>query len=140
MPSPQPGSTADLGARALGMLIDWGIGVGGIVAVLIVAAILGVVSDALRTLVVVLGYLALLAYFWVYLPYMEGTTGQTIGKRMQNIRTVSAETGQPVGFGLAFVRYLLNGIVCSLGWLLPFVDSAKQTLGDKVSKGITIPA
>jgi uncharacterized RDD family membrane protein YckC len=81
-----------------------------------------------------------LGYVWVYLPYTEGTTGQTIGKKMQNIKTVSSETGQPLGFGMAFARYFINYIVCGLGWLLPFVDSQKQTLGDKVAKGITVPA
>ena len=71
---------------------------------------------------------------------MVGTTGQSIGKKAQNIKTVSAETGQPLGFGMAWVRYFINGIICGLGWLLPFVDSQKQTLGDKVAKGVTVPA
>jgi hypothetical protein len=53
---------------------------------------------------------------------------------------VSAETGQPLGFGMAWDRYFLNGVVCNLGRLLALVDSQKQTLGDKVAKGVTVPA
>jgi uncharacterized RDD family membrane protein YckC len=106
------------------------------VAGYILIIILGQISSLLSLLV----WLALLGYTWIYLPYSEGTTGQTIGKKMQNIKTVSMETGQPLGFGMAFARYFINGIVCGLGWLLPFVDSQKQTLGDKVAKGITVPA
>lgn len=136
-PAPQ---YAEIGPRVIGYLIDWGIGVGGYVAILIVGGILGAVSDALGALFTLVGVLALVGYYWFYLPYMEGTTGQTFGKQQQGIKTVSAETGQPVGFAMAFVRYLLNGLVCNLGWLFPFFDAQKQTLGDKVSKGVTIPA
>lgn len=134
-------STADIGKRFVAGLIDLvAVPIGLWVAVLILSAILGAVSDALGALVFLVGWLAIIAYSWGYLPYSEGTTGQTIGKKAQGIRTVSAETGQPVGFGMAWVRYFLNGIVCGLGWLLPLVDTQKQTLGDKVAKGITIPA
>lgn len=132
-PPAGPVSTADIGKRFVGGLIDLiAIPVGLYVVTIILAAIADVLG--------LLGFLAQIAYYWVYLPYTEGSTGQTIGKKTQGIRTVSAETGQPVGFGMAFVRYFLNGIICMLGWLLPLVDSQKQTLGDKVSKGITIPA
>ena len=126
-------STAEIGPRFIAGLIDI---VAIPVGIYIVCLILGRISGILF----LLGYLALLGYSWFYLPYTVGTTGQSIGKKMQNIKTVSAETGQPMGFGMAWVRYFLNGIVCGLGWLLPFVDSQKQTLGDKVAKGITVPA
>lgn len=142
-PPPPPGggvggtgagaSTADIGARVVAALIDLvAIPVGFYIVMLILANVSGILF--------LLGWLALLGYSWVYLPYSEGTTGQTIGKKMQNIKTVSQDTGQPLGFGMAFARYFVNGIVCGLGWLLPFVDSQKQTLGDKVAKGITVPA
>jgi uncharacterized RDD family membrane protein YckC len=126
-------STAEIGPRVIAGLIDL---VAIPVGINIVGAILGRVSGALS----LLASLALLAYVWGYLPYMVGTTGQSIGKKSQNIKTISAETGQPLGFGMAWVRYFLNGVICGLGWLLPFVDAQKQTLGDKVAKGVTVPA
>ena len=126
-------STAEIGPRFIAGLIDL---VAIPVGIYIVIIILGQISG----LLFLLGYLGLLGYTWFYLPFTEGTTGQTIGKKMQNIKTVSADTGEPLGFGMAFARYFINGIVCGLGWLLPLADAQKQTLGDKVAKGITIPA
>jgi uncharacterized RDD family membrane protein YckC len=126
-------STAEIGPRVIAGLID----------LLAIPIGLSIVGNILGRVSGILGLLFLfvqLGYLWVYLPYTVGTTGQSIGKKSQNIKTVSADTGQPLGFGMAWVRYFINGIVCGLGWLLPFVDSQKQTLGDKVAKGVTVPA
>jgi uncharacterized RDD family membrane protein YckC len=139
MPAPGAPQYAEMGPRVIGFLIDWGIGIGGYIAIVILTAILGAVSDALGALFFFVGWLALIGYYIFYLPYMEGTTGQTIGKKQQGIKVVSMETGQPVGFPMAFVRYLINSF-CGLFWLLPFFDSQKQTVGDKISKGITVAA
>ena len=126
-------STAEIGPRFIAGLIDLvAIPIGIYIAMFILARISSILG--------LFGWLGLLGYSWFYLPYTVGTTGQSIGKKMQNIKTVSSETGQPMGFGMAWVRYFLNGIVCNLGWLLALVDTQKQTLGDKVAKGITIPA
>lgn len=129
----QPTSTAELGPRFIAGAID-------LIAIPIGLSILGQILGRVSAIFGLLFLLVQLGYVWVYLPYTEGTTGQTIGKKAQNIKTVSAETGQPLGFGMAWVRYFINGIVCGLGWLLPLVDTQKQTLGDKVAKGITVPA
>jgi uncharacterized RDD family membrane protein YckC len=126
-------STAEIGPRVIAGLIDL---VAIPIGIQVIGGILGRVSGALAFL----AWLALIGYSWFYLPYTVGTTGQSIGKKSQGIKTISAETGQPLGFGMAWVRYFLNGIICGLGWLLPFVDSQKQTLGDKVAKGVTVPA
>ena len=126
-------STAEIGPRVIAALIDL---VAIPIGISIVGNILGRVSGILGLLFV----LVQIGYLWFYLPYMVGTTGQSIGKKSQNLKTVSSDTWQPLGFGMAWVRYFINGIVCGLGWLLPFVDAQKQTLGDKVAKGITVPA
>jgi uncharacterized RDD family membrane protein YckC len=119
-------------------LIDIGIIVGGYIAIAILAAIFSVVK--IGGLVLFLGYLAIAA-FWFYQIYLEGTTGQTIGKKMQNIKVVGLENGaQPIGFAMAFVRYFINQLVCGLGWLLAFFDPQRQTLGDKVSKSVVVAA
>jgi len=133
---------AEIGPRVIAFLIDWvAIPIVIQIALAILGAVLGAVSDTLALLVGLVGWIALLGYGYVYIPMQEGSTGQTIGKKQQGIKLVGLENGgQPVGFAMAFVRNLINGIVCGLGWLLPFFDAQKQTLGDKVSKGIVVPA
>jgi uncharacterized RDD family membrane protein YckC len=126
-------STAEIGPRVIAALID-------LIAIPIGLSIAGNILTRISGILGLLFFLVQLGYVWVYLPYTEGTTGQTIGKKSQNIKTVSAETGAPMGFGMAWVRYFINYIICGLGWLFPFVDSQKQTLGDKVAKGVTVPA
>ena len=126
-------STAEIGPRVIATLID-------LVAIPIGLSIVGNILGRVSGILGLLFLFVQLGYAWVYLPYIVGTTGQSIGKKSQNIKTVSAETGQPLGFGMAWVRYFINGIICGLGWLFPFIDSQKQTLGDKVAKGVTVPA
>ena len=131
---------AELGPRVIAFLIDW-VGAYLVMFVLfaIIGGILGAVSDALGAL---FGLVAFVVYlgFWFWQVYQEGTTGQTIGKKMQSIKLVGLDNGgQPVGFAMAFVRNLVNGI-CGLFWLLPFFDAQKQTVGDKVSKSVVVPA
>jgi uncharacterized RDD family membrane protein YckC len=132
---------AEIGPRVIAFLIDVGIMVGGYIVVLIVGSIFGAVSDALGLLVLLLGWLALGAFTIYNFYYLEGTTGQTIGKKQQGIKVVGLENGgQPIGAVMAFVRYFINGLVCSLGWLLAFFDTQRQTLGDKVTKSVTVTA
>ena len=126
-------STAEIGPRVIAGVID-------LLAIPIGIYVAGAILGRISGIFALLAFLAQIGYTWFYLPYTVGTTGQSIGKKSQKIRTISAETGQPLGFGMAWVRYFLNGIVCGLGWLLPFVDAQKQTLGDKVAKGVTVPA
>ncbi|WP_377270918.1 RDD family protein [Peterkaempfera sp. SMS 1(5)a] len=82
--------------------------------------------------------LALAGNLW--LIYQEGTKGQTPGKRMVNIRLVREADGQPLGFGMAFVRQLchvLDGFCC-LGYLWPLWDAKKQTFADKVMSTVVV--
>ncbi|MBW3555387.1 MAG: RDD family protein [Actinobacteria bacterium] len=133
---------AEVGPRVVAFLIDWiAIPFGIYVAGFILAAIVGIVSDVLGFFVSLITFVAVMGYAYVYIPMQEGNTGQTIGKKMQNVKLVGLENGsQPVGFGMAFVRNFVNGLICGLGWLLPFFDAQKQTLGDKVSKSVVVNA
>jgi uncharacterized RDD family membrane protein YckC len=138
MGDPTP-TLAELGPRVIAFLIDW-VGAYLVMFVLfaIVGGILGAISDALGAL---FGLVAFVVYlgFWFWQIYQEGTTGQTLGKKQQSIKLVGLENGgQPVGFAMAFVRNLVNG-VCGLFWLLPFFDAQRQTVGDKVSKTVVVP-
>lgn len=139
-----PGGTpplAEIGPRVIAFLIDFvAIPFVGFIAILIVGGIFGAVNDGLGALIGIVGYLALVGFsFWNI--YQEGTTGQSVGKKSQGIKLVGLENGgQPIGFAMAFVRGLVNGIPCSLGWVLPFFDAQRQTLGDKVTKSVVVPA
>ncbi|MFJ9406284.1 RDD family protein [Streptomyces sp. NPDC101393] len=71
----------------------------------------------------------------IFLLSKEGKTGQTPGKKAMNIRLVREDTGQPIGFGMAFLRRLchaLDGLACYVGFLWPLWDEKSQTFADKV--------
>jgi uncharacterized RDD family membrane protein YckC len=132
---------AEIGPRVIAFLIDVGIMIGGYIALVILSGIFGAISDALGLLVLLVGWLALAGFSIYNFYYLEGTTGQTIGKKQQGIKVVGLENGgQPIGALMAFVRYFINGLICSLGWLLLFFDAQRQTLGDKVTKSVVVNA
>jgi uncharacterized RDD family membrane protein YckC len=112
---------ADWGTRALGFLIDY-------LPVIILEAIFYRVTFFNFLIgLVVLGY-------WIYIANMEGVTGQSPGKAIMGIRLVN-EKGDVLGGGTGIGRkfaHIIDSIVCGLGYLLPLVDSKKQTIADKV--------
>ncbi|GAA3517007.1 RDD family protein [Aeromicrobium panaciterrae] len=67
--------------------------------------------------------------------YLQGKTGQTIGKMALGIAVYRAGTTQPIGFGLAIGRYFarfLDVIPCYLGLLWPLWDNEKRTFADMI--------
>jgi len=132
---------AEWGLRALATLIDWGIGVAGVIIVLILAAILGAISSALGALIAVLGYLAIFAFqIWNYIV-QQGQTGQTIGKRVVGIKVIGQESLQLIGIGPNFVRqlaHIVDNLICYIGYLFPLWDPLKQTLADKICHTVVI--
>ncbi|MFC9234094.1 RDD family protein [Streptomyces decoyicus] len=71
----------------------------------------------------------------LFLCAKEGKTGQTPGKKALNIRVLKETTGQPLGFGMAFVRKLchaVDGPLCGLGYWWPLWDEKSQTFADKI--------
>ncbi len=79
----------------------------------------------------------------LWICYQEGTTGQSIGKRQMGIRLISAQTGQPIGFGMAFVRkiaHIADSFLCYIGFLWPLWDDRKQTFADKICNTIVVRA
>jgi uncharacterized RDD family membrane protein YckC len=77
----------------------------------------------------------------LFLCYREGTTGQTPGKKMVNIRLVREYDGQPMGFGMAIVRricHIVDNIACYIGWLWPLWDAKKQTFADKIMNTVVV--
>lgn len=78
-----------------------------------------------------------------YFTYFEGSnSGQTIGKRVLNVRVIDFSSGGPIGHGRAAVRWLgriLSGIVCLLGYLWMLWDKEKQTWHDKIANTVVVP-
>jgi uncharacterized RDD family membrane protein YckC len=75
--------------------------------------------------------------------YLGGTTGQSLGKKVLNLRLVSEETGQPIGMLMAFVRdicHIIDAVICYVGFLFPLWDAKRQTIADKIVKTVVIPA
>ncbi len=145
-PAPGPGSQwgtlADWPQRALGYLIDYAMIVAGVVVVIILGAILGAVSSALATLVFVLGYLAIIG-FAVWLSIQVGQTGASPGMRVVGLRCIGAQTGQPIGGGMGFVRTLahfVDSLICYIGWLFPLWDAQRQTIADKLLGTVVVTA
>jgi uncharacterized RDD family membrane protein YckC len=104
------------------------------------ASTLGQISIA------VTGILALVYWIW-NLGYRQGTTGSSIGKSIMKFKIINEKTGQPVGFGMSFVRELIYwvaaglcvGIVWLVAVLFPLWDAKRQTLVDKILNHAALP-
>ena len=104
------------------------------------ASTLGQVSIALT------GIIALIYWIW-NLGYRQGTTGSSIGKSIMKFKIVNEKTGQPVGFGMSFLReviyWVAAGLCFGILWLVavlfPLWDVKRQTLVDKILNQIALP-
>jgi uncharacterized RDD family membrane protein YckC len=140
--SATPGQPADWGTRFVAWLIDAGIGIGIYIVGFILTLIGGAIADALGVLFGLATFAAVIAYFVWNIVLRQGNTGQSIGKEKQGIKLVKDETGQPVGPGMAFVRYLIAQVISTftcgiyglLDYLWPLWDVEKKRLTDKIVK------
>jgi uncharacterized RDD family membrane protein YckC len=84
-----------------------------------------------------------LLVFLAYFTYFEGTTGQTIGKRVVNIRVVRHD-GKPMTYVDAFIRTILrviDGIALYLvGLIVILASKEKQRIGDMAAKTLVVKA
>jgi len=134
-PSPQP--LAGFGARANSSLIDYVAPV--IVLNLLLSLVVATGGVAWRPTPAAVGYLVLLLGFGVWNSgYLQGTTGQSLGRRVTRTKLVTIETGQPVGFGRALVRQICHGLEFGIGYLWPLWDGKRQTFADKIVKTVVL--
>jgi uncharacterized RDD family membrane protein YckC len=111
----------------------------------------GIIFGILSSIIGSLGFSLFLYFIFsigtlgysIWNRWIQGGQGQTIGKRMMNIKLISEETGQPIGTMNAFVRdicHFVDGIICDIGYLFPLWDPKKQTIADKIMKTVVVPA
>ncbi len=85
----------------------------------------------LLALVVQVGYWI---YFW-------GSSGSTLGMRLLHLKVVDADTGGPIGYARATVRFLMsivNSWACYIGWIWVAFDPRKQGWHDKVANSVVL--
>jgi uncharacterized RDD family membrane protein YckC len=123
--------------RAIGWLID-------AIAFVGLWIVFYVLSLVIGFFIGLLGDLCALA-IGCFLAYQVGAFGSTPGMRIAGVKCVSIKTGQPLGVGMGFLRWIIH-IVASILCLVPFIvdmlfplwDSQKQTLADKIGGSIVI--
>jgi uncharacterized RDD family membrane protein YckC len=133
-PSRSAGTTGPLAPwqkRVLGAVIDYG-----------PIVIVNWINDRL-TWGVLSGLLSLvtLAWFIYNTLYLGGKTGVSFGRKAAGTKLVRESTGQPIGIGLALVRWICHAIdtmIIFIGWLFPLWDSKRQTLADKIVGTVVI--
>ncbi|MEI6044723.1 MAG: RDD family protein [Chloroflexota bacterium] len=81
---------------------------------------------------------------WIGYPILcyQMMGGRTVGQKVLGLRLVNQFGGAAVSMG-TFVTYrtlgyLINGFICTLGFIWALFDAQKQTWGQKVTKTVTI--
>jgi uncharacterized RDD family membrane protein YckC len=130
---------------------DWITRVGASLIDAVPVIVAGIVFGILAAIIGSFGFSLFLYFIFavgslgysVWNRWIQGGQGQTIGKRMMNIKLISEETGQPIGTMNAFVRdicHFVDGVICDIGYLFPLWDPKKQTIADKIMKTVVVPA
>ena len=154
-PSPgyvPPSPLADLGSRIVAGIIDYIII--GVVAIVLAILLLvpTVITEAfmmsrfrLGLFRGMFGIVVIMWFLWLaYFTYFEGTSGQTIGKRVSKIK-VMKENGSRCDLSSALVRNILRIVdhlpfLYLLGIILIAATEKKQRLGDMLAKTIVVKA
>ena len=143
------GPYAGWGTRLGAYIIDALLAVAAGIVFIIVGVVISASADAgevnpIGVLISILGYIVIVGFqIWNFV-IKQGSTGYSIAKGMLGIKVVGENTGQPLGTGGGFVRWLMHtfidGAICYLGFLWPLWDQKKQTWGDKVASSVVIQA
>jgi len=148
--SAQLGAFADLGSRIIAGIVDYII-IGIVAAILFFAAFTPWIMIGRPGMMSGFGWgwfggmFAVQFVLWlVYFSYFEGTSGQTIGKRVVHVKVVK-EDGSKCDLGSALIRNILRIIdhlpfLYILGIILIAVTNKKQRLGDMLAKTIVVKA
>lgn len=134
---------ASLGYRMVAVMIDTAILFGGEAAVFYTyfsaEALEAMGADLSRRL-----FIFFMAPLWVlYFTLLEGAIGQTIGKRIVNIKVVKAD-GEEITYSKALIRNFLRFIDALgpapyiLGMIIIMITKNKQRLGDMAAGTIVV--
>src|SRR5262249_9686819 len=131
-----PQSYGDMGKRIAAYLID-GLLVGcgyipGLIISLVGSGIGGDVGGLIGILGALLAFVGIFAVL-LYNIYLLGRDGATLGKKWMGLKVLDA-SGQPLGFGKAFLREIVKyaaNSACIILAFWPFWDQEKQGLHDK---------
>ena len=107
---------------------------------LILIFLVALISTSLAVVFYVLWVVALIAY---PIYFEGGPTGATFGKRIVGIKVIDFNTGGSIGYGRAFLRYIVKSFLSGiflLGYLWMLWDKEKQTWHDKLSNSVVVPA
>jgi uncharacterized RDD family membrane protein YckC len=132
-----------VGAYLLDVLFGLLLSVPGGVLVGIGAATHGGARVALLTVGSVLLVVAVIVQIW-QVGWRQGARGQSWGKSVTGLRTVSAETMRPIGGPMGLLRWLVDSILGAisivqlLNYLWPLWDSRHQTWTDKVVGSVVL--
>ena len=124
------GPRAGFWRRFAGLLID--------------GILLGIVSGILRAAISSgagsgLGLVISAAYYTVLIG---STRGQTLGQMALGIRVIDFNNGGPIGYGRAFIRWLVSivsAIVILIGYFWMLWDKEKQCWHDKAANDVVVP-
>jgi uncharacterized RDD family membrane protein YckC len=140
---------AGLVERAIAAIIDQILI--GIVTGILIALGIGGASFALSTgnpaeaIAAVFTVMIITTVLWIlYFTVLEGSSGQSLGKRVMHIRVVR-EDGAPMDMVTAFVRNLLRIIdylptIYILGIIMILLSNDRQRIGDMAAKTVVVPA
>jgi uncharacterized RDD family membrane protein YckC len=106
--------------------------------------VLGIASGILRGVLGTgagtgLGFVVGAVYFTAFIG---AERGQTLGQMALGIRVVGLDTGSSIGYGRAFIRWLVSLIsaaVILLGYLWMLWDKEKQCWHDKAANDVVVP-
>lgn len=147
-----PSPLGDLGSRIVAGIVDYVI-IGVITGILAILLFVGTAASVVAGPGMVFGFsgwvsgvLGILGVMWllwlIYFTYFEGTSGQTIGKKLTHIRVIK-EDGSRCDFGSALVRNVLRIVdhlpfLYILGIILIAATDKRQRLGDMLAKTIVV--
>jgi uncharacterized RDD family membrane protein YckC len=86
-----------------------------------------------QLLLAVVGYLGVFGFVVWNSGYLQGKTGQSLGRRVARTKLVDADTAEPVGFARAIGRQLCHIGEFGVGFLWPLWDPKRQTFADKIA-------
>lgn len=136
-PTNLAGVPAARGDRFVAFLIDALLAMGAMVIPMVIGAVFIAVNEGLGIALMIIGFLAGIGFVLYNQLFLQGTTGQTLGKRQRNISLLVDATGAPPGILMMLARLFLSGLidqVCSIDTIWILIDDEHRRLSDKVLK------